>query len=101
MKSKYSNDNGSHKIRVFNNSGAVGYIEWDEDDGEIDKVFVGEPYRRLGVGTHLWNLAVKWAEENGAVEPEHSSKRSFAGNEFAKSIGGHLPRITDDVDGWS
>jgi len=98
---KYKNDDGDHRIDVFNNSGAVGFIEWDSSDGEVIKIFVGKPYRREGVATHLWNLAIEWAEENDEHAPEHSSRRSKEGDEFAKSIGGYIPDITDDIDGWT
>lgn len=101
VKNKYSHKENLHRIDAFDKSGAVGYIVWDEDDGEIENVFVGRPYRRLGVGTLLWDLAVDWAEKNNAVPPEHSSKRSLEGDLWAKSIGGHIPNITDDVDGWT
>jgi Acetyltransferase (GNAT) domain len=100
LRSKYTND-GDHRIDVFNNSGAVGYIEWDSSDGEVIKIFVGKPYRRQGVATHLWELATEWAENNNELPPEHSSRRSKEGDEFAKSIGGYIPDLTDDIDGWS
>jgi GNAT superfamily N-acetyltransferase len=101
LKSKYTASDDTHRIDVFNSSGAVGYIEWGNEDGEIEKVFVGRPYRRQGVGTHLWDLAVEWAMKNNAVEPEHSSGRSKEGDAFARSIGGYIPDLTDDIDGWS
>lgn len=101
LRSKYSETEELHRIDLFNSGGAVGYIEWDKDTGEIEKVFVGKPYRRQGLGTELWELAVKHAEKHGTVEPEHSSRRTKEGDAFARSIGGHIPDLTDDVDGWS
>jgi GNAT superfamily N-acetyltransferase len=101
LRHKYSNKDSNHRIDVFNDSGAVGYIEWNENDGEIEHLFVGGPYRRKGVATRLWELATDWAKGNDAVEPEHSSRRSREGDAWAKSIGGYIPRITDDVDGWT
>lgn len=103
LKQKYtlSEDDNTHKISLSNNAGAVGYIEWDIDDGEVQKIFVGTPYRRLGVATHLWELANEWAEANGATPPEHSSRRTKEGDAFANSIGGRIPDLTDDVDGWA
>lgn len=102
VRSKYTLENNNYaRIDIFNNAGAVGYIEWDVDDGEIQKVFVGKPYRRQGVGTYLWELVEKWTSENNMTEPEHSSKRTFEGDAWAKSIGGHIPDITDDIDGWT
>lgn len=101
LKSKYSSTENLHRIDLMNKKGAVGYIEWDMDSGEVEKVYVGTPYRRLGVGTHLWELAVDWAKEHDQVEPEHSSRRTKEGDAFARSIGGHIPDLTDDIDGWS
>jgi hypothetical protein len=103
LKHKYSfdEDDNLHRIDVFNSSGAVGFIEWDADSGEIEKVAVGTPNRRKGVATELWDLATAWAEENGAEPPSHSSRRSADGDAWARSIGGHVPDLTDDIDGWS
>ena len=96
-----NSDTGIHEIALANASGAVGYLRWDADDGEVTQLFVGEPYRRLGLATHMWELATDWARENGLAEPEHSSRRTEEGDRFASSIGGYIPRLTDDVDGWS
>jgi GNAT superfamily N-acetyltransferase len=101
LKDKYSETEDLHRIDLFNSAGAVGYIEWDKSTGEIEKVFVGKPYRRQGLGTHLWELAVERAEKHGAAHPEHSSRRSKEGDAFARSIGGYIPDLTDDIDGWS
>jgi len=54
----------------------------------------------MGVGTHIWDTAIEWSKENNAELPEHSSRRSFEGDSFAKSVGGYIPRLTDDIDGW-
>lgn len=101
LKPRYSYSDGSHRIDISNSSGAVGYIEWDEDGGEVSKIFVGDKLRRQGIGTYLWELATEWAEQNQADPPEHSDRRSRDGDEFAKAIGGHIPPLRDDVDGWS
>jgi GNAT superfamily N-acetyltransferase len=103
IKTKYSKDENYnvHRIDVFNNTGALGYIEWDIDDGEIQKIFVGDKIRRLGLGTHIFELAQDYAEEHSLVEPEHSSRRSFEGDAWANAVGGRVPGLTDDIDGWS
>ena len=101
LKYNYSEDMDSHRLDFFNNSGAVGHISWDKDDGELDSIYVGDKMRRLGIGTHMWDVATELSEEKGYELPQHSSKRSKSGEGFAQSIGGHIPSLTDDVDGWS
>ena len=48
-----------HRLDFFNKQGAVGYIEWDKDDGETEKIYVGEPYRRKGIASHIWEVATE------------------------------------------
>ena len=90
-----------HRLDFFNKQGAVGYIEWDKDDGETEKIYVGEPYRRKGIASHIWEVATEWANANKQLPPEHSSRRSESGEAFAQSVGGYIPRLNDDIDGWS
>jgi GNAT superfamily N-acetyltransferase len=101
LKEHYSSDKDYNKVLLTNKSGQVGYIEWDKHSGEVNKIYVGAPYRRMGVATHLWELAVQWAKDNDELEPEHSSRRTKDGDEFANAIGGHIPDLTDDIDGWT
>lgn len=98
---KHSEDETHNRLDFYNKSGAVGFIEWSKDDGEVDKIHVGKPYRRKGIGTHIWETAVDWANENDQIEPQHSSRRSYEGEQFAKNIGGYLPKLKDDITGWS
>ena len=93
--------NGDNRIDFFDRTGAVGYIIWNMDDGEVEKIYVGEKCRRKGLGRHIWETATEYSEKNGLVAPEHSSRRSYLGDVFAKGIGGYVPRLTDDIDGWS
>jgi GNAT superfamily N-acetyltransferase len=98
---KHSEDESYNRLDFYNNHGAVGYIEWSKDDGKVDKIYVGEPYRRKGVATYIWETATEWAEKNNQLAPEHSSRRSYEGEQLAQRIGGYIPRLTDDIDGWS
>ena len=101
LKHKVSTDEyGMHRIDLFNNFGAVGYLEWEED-GEVNKIYIGDKLRRKGLGTYLWDLATELSEKEGWQPPEHSSRRTEAGDAFAQSIGGYIPRLTDDIDGWT
>lgn len=57
--------------------------------------------KKKGLGRHIWNTTTEYAEDNHLTPPKHSSRRSYLGDVFAKGIGGHIPNLTDDVDGWS
>ena len=98
---KHSQDETDNRLDFYNKQGAVGFIVWNKDDGEVDKIYVGEPYRRKGLATHIWETATEWAEQNNQPAPEHSSRRSYEGEQFAQHIGGHIPRLRDDINGWS
>jgi hypothetical protein len=101
LKFKYSEDDSDRRLDFFNKQGAVGYIVWEKDGGEVSSLFVGEKMRRLGVATFMWETATELSEKNSYDQPEHSSRRSEAGDGFAQSVGGYIPRLTDDVDGWT
>jgi hypothetical protein len=92
---------GDNRMDFFDRKGAVGFITWSMDDGEVEKIHVGDKCRRKGLGRHIWDTSTKYSEDNRLPTPKHSPRRSYLGNEFAKGIGGHIPRLTDDIDGWS
>ena len=69
----------------------MGHIEWHKDRGEILRVHVDEPYRRMGVANTLFHEAKKAAREQGLVEPTHSDDRSDMGDKWAKQAGGEVP----------
>jgi GNAT superfamily N-acetyltransferase len=71
-KTRYSatHDGHGHRIDLSDASGALGFIEWDGDDGEVVRIYVGDKIRRCGVGAHLWQCAEEWAQENGAEAPQ-------------------------------
>ena len=98
---RFMDNDQCHRIDIMNGSGAMGYIEWDADDGEVNKIYVGDKLRRQGLGTHLWELADDYSKANSLIRPEHSSKRTYDGEQFAQAIGGYIPRLTDDIDGWT
>jgi len=75
-----------------NNEVKMGEIEWHKDRGEILRVHVDEPYRRLGVAHTLFHEAKNIARNQELTEPIHSSDRSTMGNKWAKAVGGVLPK---------
>lgn len=102
LKHKYSETcNEERRLDFYNKSGAVGFIIWEIDGGEVSRIYVGDKLRRHGIGTYIWETATEMSEENGWDVPEHSSSRTEEGDAFARSIGGYIPRLVDDVYGWS
>jgi ribosomal protein S18 acetylase RimI-like enzyme len=75
----------------------VGYVIGSlnaEKIGEIESVYVDEPYRRMGVGGKLIRTVLAWMEQKGAME---KIVEVSYGNEVAwKFYGrfGFLPRKT-------
>lgn len=90
-----------HEVTAFDNSGQMGRLLWDDGSGEISHLHVGEPHRRQGVATALWETAHEEAESRGITPPEHSSSRTEEGDSWARSVGGYVPTLRDDVNGWS
>ena len=96
---EYSNyGNKVHHINIESHdpsnpeSEPMGEIEWHKDSGEILRVHVNEPFRRLGVANTLFHEAHKSAREQGLAEPKHSEDRSDEGDAWAKQAGGEVPQ---------
>lgn len=90
-----------HEITAVSDSGQVGRLVWDAEDGEISHLHVGEPVRRRGIATAMWETAHEEAKTRGITPPTHSSQRTQAGDSWARAVGGDVPDLTDDVDGWT
>lgn len=54
--------------------------------GDIKDIRVGEPHRRKGVATGMWN----YAHQQG-FNPEHSDSRTPEGDAWAASTGADVP----------
>jgi hypothetical protein len=54
--------------------------------GEVKDIRVGEPFRRKGVATGMWNYA-----KSQGFNPEHSDSRTEEGDAWAASTGDHVP----------
>lgn len=54
--------------------------------GDVKDIRVGEPFRRKGVATGMWN----YAKQQG-LNPEHSDSRTKEGDAWAKTTGDPLP----------
>lgn len=84
----------SDNHRVYANrgdGGNLGALMWHRKTGEIHWVGVNHDVQGLKIATEMMNHARKLSDMSGIVAPQHSSNRSTAGNEWAKSVGGNLP----------
>jgi len=54
--------------------------------GYVKDIRVGEPHRRKGIATGMWN----YAKQQG-LNPEHSDSRTKDGDAWAKTTGDPLP----------
>jgi ribosomal protein S18 acetylase RimI-like enzyme len=97
----YNSQHDEHEVSAIDDSGTIGHLRWDDSDGEISSLRVADNRRREGIATALWETAHEEAEDRGITAPEHSSRRTEAGDAWARAVGGRVPDLTDDVDGWS
>jgi len=81
-----------HHLTAHDTEGRhLGGMEWDAR--KIRSIDVNPDVRRQGVGTALWNQGHALAAENARVPaPKHSDDRTAAGDAWARSVGGRLPR---------
>jgi hypothetical protein len=64
----------------------------DSETREVKWIDVDSRFQRKGIATSLWNQAV-----DAGLNPQHSSNRTDAGDEWAKSLGRDLPKkVTAD-----
>jgi GNAT superfamily N-acetyltransferase len=83
--------NRQHMVTAYKEGREVGKLEWTAK--EVKNVETYPEHRRQGVATALWNEGHRLAETNARIPaPKHSSQRTNAGNEWARSVGGRLPR---------
>ena len=66
----------------------VGSMKWDsDDDGEVAMIQVHPGWRRRGVATALWRVAVEIVESQGWAAPQHSPQRTAEGDAWARTMG--------------
>lgn len=71
----------------------VGHLEWTPKTGEVYVVHVDDAYRRQGLATAMWHTAkAVAADTRGVKPPRHSPQRSDAGDAWARTVGGAVPR---------
>jgi ribosomal protein S18 acetylase RimI-like enzyme len=72
----------------------VGLMHWRKKAsggkaGQVDWVEVDPSYKRQGIGRQMWEHAQSIGVR---PSPKHSNERTDAGDAWAKSVGGPLPR---------
>jgi len=69
----------------------VGKLRWSATS--VRGIDVPEEHQRQGIATALWEHGQSLAAENPKIPaPKHSSDRTRAGDAWARSVGGRLPR---------
>lgn len=86
-----------HRVTAYRGDTEVGQMDWTSKGIRN----INATPKRQGVGTALWQEGHRLASENQRIPaPRHSSDRTNAGDAWAKSVGGPLPRLRqfDDSD---
>lgn len=90
----YGESSPMHQIFARHGDTVAGTLRWDRR--EIREMDVEPSFRRMGVATSLWNEGHRLASENRRIpKPKHSADRTDAGDAWARTVGGRLPRRTD------
>ena len=83
----------SHRVQALAGptGSKVGEMIWNSKG--IRNIGVGEQFQRRGVATAMWGEGQRLASENRKIpQPKHSPERTKAGDAWARSVGGPLPR---------
>ena len=83
-----------HRITAFHPKGTpttvgpwAGAMNWHPQTHEVTSVHVEEEHRRQGLATEMWRMG-----QELRPRPKHSHDRTNAGDAWARSVGGRLPR---------
>jgi hypothetical protein len=82
-----------HRVQAFAGptNTHVGDLLWNAKG--IRNVIVSPDQQRRGVATAMWHEGHRLAAENAKIPtPKHSPDRTQAGDAWARSVGGRLPR---------
>lgn len=79
-----------HRIQAKVEGRTAGSMVWNQR--EIRNIEVHPDFQRRGIATAMWNEGQRLAESSRIPSPKHSSDRTDAGDAWARSVGGRLPR---------
>lgn len=69
----------------------IGHLRWNRR--EIGDVDVHEDFQGRGIATSMYRHAQSLAQQTKSIPtPKHSPDRTDAGDAWARSVGGRLPR---------
>lgn len=78
-----------HRIQALEGDEIRGQMHWDTKG--VRNIGVVPTHQRQGLATAMWNEGMNRA--GGRVPmPKHSADRTDAGDAWARSVGGKLPR---------
>ncbi|MFG2847430.1 GNAT family N-acetyltransferase [Kitasatospora sp. NPDC048296] len=78
---------GCHGVSAVTTDGVrVGSLLWDREDGMVWWVGVREKWRRSGIATAMWRLAVDKADTLGWTRPVHSDVLTPYGRAWIDSL---------------
>lgn len=83
----------THRLRAFSASGSahLGDMLWNAKG--LRNIGTNPGFERRGVATAMWHEGQRMASENRTIPaPKHSADRTKAGDAWARSVGGRLPR---------
>lgn len=86
-----------HRIVASQGGQLAGEMNWHPKTHAITNVHVQEEHRRQGLATAMWDMG-----QSMRPRPQHSADRTNAGEAWARSVGGRLPRrkqVTDPITG--
>jgi GNAT superfamily N-acetyltransferase len=91
----YTSHGSQHGIMAHHDDGTeIGKLVWN--NRRIGNVEVKPEFQRQGIATGMLEHARLLAELNTRIpQPKHSNDRTTAGDAWARSVGGPLPRRRD------
>jgi hypothetical protein len=82
-----------HRIVASKEGQRAGEMTWHPKTHAVTGINVEEGERRQGLATAMWKMG-----QNVRPKPVHSADRTTAGEAWAKSVGGRLPRRKPVLD---
>lgn len=70
----------------------IASMSWHHKTGEVRGVYTAKEHQRQGIASSLWQEGHRLANEQRVSTPRHSPQRTNAGDAWARSVGGRLPR---------
>lgn len=80
-----------HRVTARSGGSELGSMLWNAR--EVLNIGTTPGQERRGVATAMWHEGHRLAAESAKVpQPKHSADRTAAGDSWARSVGGRLPR---------